>query len=170
MKRIFQTLFFLVFSAFIYAQPPQAIQYQAVVRNAEGELVTHQRVSYEISIKSGSVDGTTEYAETHIDTTSEKGLSTLMIGTGTPVVGTFSSIDWSDNDYAEVSISMDGGATWTQLSHWEENHPSTVGESEAVTVDLTPYAGSIMTQLRFHYVAPDWEYFWIIDDVTVTRN
>lgn len=130
MKRICQTLILLVFSVFIYAQPPLAIQYQAVVRDAEGILVTNQRVAYEISIKSGSIDGTTVYTETHIDTTTDKGLSTLMIGKGTPKLNSFSSIDWSYNDYfIQISIDINGGTDYTEM-----------GTSQLLSVPYALYA------------------------------
>jgi lysophospholipase L1-like esterase len=74
-----------------------------------------------------------------------------------------------DADYAEVSISTDGGTSWASLLRWEEDHDRT-GPGEVVTLDLTPYAGSIMTRLRFRYYAPDWDFWWMIDQVRVTRK
>ena len=76
----------------------------------------------------------------------------------------------ADADYAELFISMDGGSTWTTLFRWEEEQHSPTGPGETITVDLTSYSGSLHTQLRFRYYAPDWGYWWMIDDVTVTRK
>jgi hypothetical protein len=76
--------------------------------------------------------------------------------------------DFSGNDYAEVAISTNGGTTWTPLLRWEEDH-SPIGPGEAVTLDLTPYAGSIMTRLRFRYEGV-WDWWWMIDQVRVTRK
>jgi hypothetical protein len=74
-----------------------------------------------------------------------------------------------DFDYAEVSISTNGGSTWTSLLRWEEDHDP-YGPGEAVTIDLTPYAGSIRTRLRFRYYAPSWDFWWMVDQVRVTRK
>jgi hypothetical protein len=75
-----------------------------------------------------------------------------------------------DPDYAEVSVSTDGGTTWTQLLRWEEVDYDKTGPGEAVTLNLTPYAGSIKTRLRFRYYAPAWDWWWMIDQVRVTRK
>ena len=40
---------------------------------------------------------------------------------------------------------------------------------ETVTLDLTPYAGTIQTRLRFHYYGV-WDWWWMIDQVRVTRK
>ena len=79
--------------------------------------------------------------------------------------------DWSSHaDYADVSISTDGGSSWTSLLRWEGVDHSASGPGEAVTLDLTPYAGSIQTRLRYRYYAPAWDWWWMIDQVRVTRK
>jgi len=79
--------------------------------------------------------------------------------------------DWAGHaDYAEVSISTNGGTSWTSLLRWEGVDHNAYGPGEAVTLDLRPYAGSIMTRLRFRYYAPDYDWWWMIDQVRVTRK
>jgi hypothetical protein len=73
-------------------------------------------------------------------------------------------------DYADVDISTDGGITWTNLLRWAGSDHDRIGPGEAVTIDLTPYTGSIFTVIRFHYYAPEWDWWWMIDQVKVTRK
>jgi len=74
--------------------------------------------------------------------------------------------DYSDSDYADVDISVDNGATWVNLLHWEENH-SPYGPGENVTIDLTPYVGSSSVIIRWHYFGY-YDWYWEIDNVTIT--
>ncbi len=66
---------------------------------------------------------------------------------------------------AAVDISTNGGITWTTI--WsrdaDDRGPATA------SIDLTPYAGSADTYIRFHYVSPGWNWWWQIDDVTIAE-
>ncbi len=73
----------------------------------------------------------------------------------------------SGSEYAEVDISTDGGSTWANLLHWAEDHDD-YGPGELVTLDLTPYVGNSTCMIRFHYYAPDWDWYWEIDDVNIS--
>ena len=113
MKKISHILFFIAISASIAAQSPQAIQYQAVVRDSDGNLLAEQEVSYEISILSGSATGPVVYTETHTDTTTIQGVSNLEIGRGVPVSGLFEDIDWGTDQYfIKISIDIYGGSSY----------------------------------------------------------
>lgn len=123
---LFFTLFGFLAGTSI-AQSPNSINYQGVARDASGTPVANQAIGLEITIRSGSATGTVEYQETHAVTTSDLGLFTLMIGTGTTVSGTFASIDWANNShFVEVGMDPTGGTSYTA-----------VGTSELVSV---PYA------------------------------
>ena len=76
------------------AQAPQAINYHAVCRDTNGTPLAQQLVTYRSSVLQGSPTGIVIYRETHTDTTNVYGISTLKIGRGTPVQGTFTSIAW----------------------------------------------------------------------------
>ncbi|MBL0309181.1 MAG: hypothetical protein IPP77_05750 [Bacteroidetes bacterium] len=82
-----------------FAQAPQKMSYQAVVRNASNSLVTSAAVGMRISILKSSASGTAVYVETQTPTTNANGLASLEIGTGTVVSGTFANIDWSSGLY-----------------------------------------------------------------------
>ncbi|MBC7129210.1 MAG: choice-of-anchor J domain-containing protein [Thermoplasmatales archaeon] len=71
------------------------------------------------------------------------------------------------NDYGDVDISTNGGVTWTNLLHWDEDH-SAYGPGELVTIDLTPYIGSTII-IRWHYFG-QYDWWYEIDNVTVTAE
>ena len=112
MKYLF-TLLLTASMSFLFAQSPQEMSYQGIVRAANGDPVTSQTIGVQISILSGSATGTVVYAETHSESTNVNGLLTLSIGTGTIVSGTFSSIDWGANTYyIKSEVDPDGGTTY----------------------------------------------------------
>ncbi|TAG54362.1 MAG: hypothetical protein EAZ27_09110, partial [Cytophagales bacterium] len=86
-------------SVFAMAQAPDMFSYQAVVRNAQGALITNANMGLKISILQGSATGTVVYSETKTLTTNENGLFTTMIGSGPATVGTFSGIHWGSGLY-----------------------------------------------------------------------
>src|ERR1051325_7807386 len=77
------------------AQVPQTMSYQAVVRNSSNNLVINTQIGMQISILSRSATGVAVYAERQTVFTNENGLVSMAIGAGTPIIGTFSAIDWS---------------------------------------------------------------------------
>ena len=115
MKRLFTTLILLVLVCVsAWAQAPQKMGYQAVVRNANNSLVTNQNISARISILQGSATGSAVYVETQTVTTNINGLMTLSIGEGTAVSGTFSGIDWANGPYfLKSEIDPDGGVSYS---------------------------------------------------------
>lgn len=76
-------------------------------------------------------------------------------------------------DFLNLDISIDGGTTWINVLSWNEDHP--VGglfttDGEAVSVDLTHFAGETDVKLRWHYFDPnsgDWDWYAQIDDVSL---
>ena len=114
MKRFFTTLFILALTfVSVFAQAPQKMSYQAVVRNANNSLVANQNVSVRISILQGTATGSVVYMETQTVTTNTNGLMTLSIGEGIEVSGTFSGIDWADGPYfLKSEIDPDGGVCY----------------------------------------------------------
>jgi hypothetical protein len=119
---IMKTIIFFILAFFlitsVFAQTPQSFRYQAVARDNSGNVLENQPVSFKISILSGSVSGTVEYSETHTGlTTNAFGLVELEIGKGTPLTGTFSSINWgSDSYFVKVEMDPAGSAAWQTLS------------------------------------------------------
>ena len=115
MKKIYTLFLALIISGSLMAQTPQSFKYQAVARNASGDVVAGQAVGMQISILQSSESGTTIYTETHVDSTNQFGLVTLEIGTGT-TTDDFTAIDWS-NDIYFIQIEMDatGGTSYVLI-------------------------------------------------------
>jgi hypothetical protein len=104
--------FLLGFSTF--AQSPQKISYQAVIRNSDQSLVAKKQVSMRIYILQGSVTGTPVYVETHNPTTNVNGLISIEIGGGNIVSGNFSNIDWAKGPYfIQTYTDPNGGTTYS---------------------------------------------------------
>jgi hypothetical protein len=102
-----------VFSA--SAQSPQAISYQAVVRNSSGTILANQNVGMRLKVLQGNLPGTAVYTETFSKTTSAQGLVNLEIGKGTSTDSLY-KINWSQGPfYLEVAVDASGGTSYTVL-------------------------------------------------------
>lgn len=98
----------------LFAQAPEKMSYQAVIRQSNGELVVNKNVGIKISILKGTSAGTSVYTETHLPATNANGLVSLAIGTGSSQTGSFSAIDWESGPYfIKTETNTDGGTTYT---------------------------------------------------------
>ncbi len=112
MKRFLLLFPALMIGVFISANTIKNFNYQAIVRNSEGELVANQSVQIQLTIIDAEADGDEIYSETHTVTTNEVGLINLSIGTGTSNLGTFESIQWGENSkFMKVEIDLGSGFT-----------------------------------------------------------
>jgi hypothetical protein len=108
------TLVCLLIGTSIFAQAPQKMSYQAVIRNTSGALVTSSSVGMKISILQGTLSGTVVYAETQTASTNANGLVSLEIGSGTIIIGTFSGINWGNGPYfIKTQTDPLGGTNYT---------------------------------------------------------
>nr|NQU91758.1 hypothetical protein [Bacteroidota bacterium] len=127
MKKRILILILGLCSIFSHAQIPQSFNYQAVVRDNTGEIISNQTVGIRISIHDATASGTIVYQETFSETTNDFGLVNLQIGKGTPVMGSFMGINWGSNPkFLETEIDRDGGTAYISM-----------GTSELLSV---PYA------------------------------
>ena len=99
MKKLITLIAAILISINHFAQAPQKMSYQAVIRNASNNLVTNAPVKMRISILQGSATGTSVYSELHSATTNANGLVSIEIGAGTSPIGTFSLINWGNGAY-----------------------------------------------------------------------
>ncbi len=99
MKKLFTFLAVMLFAASVWAQSPEKMSYQAVVRNSSDQLVSKQGIGMQISILQTDANGTAVYVETHSATTNANGLVSIEIGNGTIVNGNFATIDWANGSY-----------------------------------------------------------------------
>lgn len=104
------TLTNLLICSSLWAQSPEKMSYQAVIRNTSGTLVTSTQIGIEINIRQGTPTGTIVYTETQTPTTNANGLVSIVIGGGAG----FSSIDWSAGLYfIESKTDIAGGTNYT---------------------------------------------------------
>jgi len=114
MKNIFLLLVAVLLTTSAFAQAPNKMSYQAVIRNATNNLVTSQPVGMQISILQGSPTGASVYVETQTPSTNTNGLVSIEIGTGTLVSGNMSTIDWTAGPYfIKTETDPTGGTAYT---------------------------------------------------------
>lgn len=150
--------FVLTVSAF--AQAPQAIKYQAVVRDADGHVLRSQAVGVQFKIHQGSESGPVVYTESFSASTNTYGLVNLEAGTGT-TSDDFSAIDWASGPYfLETAFDVSGGTVYVPTGNNQflstpyalhsntagyasgadynslDNKPTTITPEQAAKVDL----------------------------------
>jgi len=119
MKKFMNGSIFFLFLSFIsiagFAQSPNLISYQTVIRNSNNELVANGTVGIRISILSGSAADVLWYQEEHTVKTNLNGLAYLTIGSVTPpLFGNMSGIDWSKGPfYIKSETDPIGGKNYT---------------------------------------------------------
>ncbi|QNL21666.1 tail fiber protein [Hyphobacterium sp. CCMP332] len=114
MKNLVIILSILLTYSSLFAQAPENFSYQAVIRDANNDLVTNSAVSLRMSILQGSSTGTAEYVETHSVSTNDNGLISIAIGGGNVVSGNISTIDWTQGPYfIQSEVDPTGGSTYT---------------------------------------------------------
>jgi hypothetical protein len=114
MKRISLISVLLFVAVQLWAQAPEKMSYQAVIRNNSNQLVVNQQVGMYISILQGSSNGSVVYAETQSPTSNANGLVTLEIGTGNVVSGDFAAINWSDGPFfIQTETDPTGGTAYS---------------------------------------------------------
>jgi hypothetical protein len=99
MKKIMTICAALIMTANVFAQSPNKMSYQAVIRNASNALVANQAVGMRISILQSTASGTAVYVETQTTTTNANGLASIEIGAGSVNTGTFAAINWANGPY-----------------------------------------------------------------------
>lgn len=138
MKRIL--VFFIltktIFSAYIsIAQiptvPPQAFNYQAILRNNMGIPMPNQTISLKFSIiDSNNTMGQIVYVEKFDTITNQFGLINVEIGKGTVITGSFANILWGFFDhYLKTEIDTTGSGSYTFM-----------GISQLISVPYALYA------------------------------
>lgn len=114
MKKLIMLVAVILLTVNLFAQTPEKMSYQAVLRNASNGLIVSTSVGMKISILKNSVLGEIVYEETQVPITDANGLVTLEIGTGTVVLGSFETIDWSSGPYfIKTETDLTGGTNYT---------------------------------------------------------
>lgn len=125
------SIFFSLTSS--YAQAPQKMSYQAVLRNANNTLLSNTPVAMRVSVLQGSASGTAVYVERHTLTTNINGLATFEIGSGTVISGSFTAINWASGQYYVKTETDPAGGTNYTIS----------GTSQLLSVPYALYAKTV---------------------------
>ena len=150
-KPFFTTLLVAVCCLFAttnsYAQAPDAINYQAVIRTLSGSLVANSTIAIRIQIKQTSASGTIVFQERHSVTTSAQGVVNLVIGQGTLLGGNISTINWATGPYfVSLGVSFTNGTNYLDY-----------GSQQLMSVPYALYAknaGNQLNQWRYGNTAP----------------
>jgi len=114
MKKIVAICAAILMTAIVFAQAPNKMSYQAVIRNTANALVANQAVGIRISVLQTSPNGSAVYVETQTPTTNANGLASIEIGGGAVVSGSFSSIDWANGPYfVKTETDPTGGTSYS---------------------------------------------------------
>lgn len=141
---LFTLLCFLCCSVALMAQSPESLNYQAVVRDADGAIRANQVTSVDFNIRQGAADGTIIYSEMHNPTTNEFGIVNVKIGEGTAATGTFGTINWSAGPYFLEVLLNDVSAGTQEFSSvpFSLYAKRAARAATAVTADNATTAGS----------------------------
>ncbi|MCC5927001.1 MAG: tail fiber domain-containing protein [Bacteroidetes bacterium] len=114
---VFAVIVMLMLADVALAQVPRAFHYQAVARDAQGEIIANQAISVQVRLIKGSETGDVVYTETHATTTSPVGSFTLEIGNGIAAQGnSVDSIDLTNDSYfLGMGIDVTGGNDFVDL-------------------------------------------------------
>ena len=114
MKKLFLSLLLLLTVTVVWAQVPQQISYQSLIRDGNNVVVASSPIGIKISLLQGTATGPAVYVETHSKTTNANGLVSLEIGTGTVLSGSFASIDWANGPYLiQTETDPTGGVNYS---------------------------------------------------------
>ena len=144
-KILLVTVILLFIAANSFAQSPNAIPYQAVIRNSSGVLVANQSVKIRLSVRDSATTGTVVYRETHTATTTTLGMINLMVGQGTAGTGSFSGINWGNNNkFLQMEVDVTGGTSFIDMGTQQlMSVPYALYASNAKAADTALVAKSI---------------------------
>jgi hypothetical protein len=110
----------------IWAQAPEQLNYQAVMRNAGGEVLSNAKIAIRFTIHDGTADGPTVYEETQAAETNQLGLVNLKVG----VINSLQQVNWgSGAKYLQIGIDN------TNSGHFLD-----MGTSQLLSVPYALYA------------------------------
>ena len=114
MKNVLSIFTLVIISVSVFAQSPEKMSYQSVVRNTNGNLVQNTNIGIRVSILKASQFGAAVFVETHTTTTNSNGLLTIEIGNGTPLLGSIDSISWGAGPYfIKTEIDPNGASSYS---------------------------------------------------------
>ncbi|MBR2195931.1 MAG: leucine-rich repeat protein [Salinivirgaceae bacterium] len=138
MKRVIRN-FFLAVAIFISmiatAEAQNSFAYQAVIRTAQGEVVSNQKVGMRFSL---IYNDKTVYSETHTPETNQYGNVQVEVGKGQNATGDFAAVPWSTMQVMmKIEADPNGGTDYIDLG--------TIQLQPAPYAMYAPVAGTVST-------------------------
>ncbi len=121
-------------------QAQQGIYYQAVARSTDGTPLINKAINVKFLIHDTTATGKVVYSEKHNVTTDILGMFSVVVGQGTVLSGTFSSINWGASAKF-VQQDLDTSGTGTQFF--------TVGTQQLMSVPYALYANNGMPNGKY---------------------
>ena len=139
---------------------PNAVNFQAIARNAGGSLITNANVQVKVEVLDGSNSGPVMVTLVYTPTTDAYGQFTFAIGAGSPVVtaGTvanFAAIDWASSaKFIKVSLSPLADNNYTLISNTQATASFyAFGAKTAEKVNITGTSGQVLKHNGTTWVA-----------------
>jgi hypothetical protein len=93
----------------VSAQVTEGFNYQAVARDAVGEILPNTDIELQMIVAINPDGSGAVYQETHFVSSDAFGMVNVVIGEGTPNVGIFNEINWDDSaHYLSIRMNFDG--------------------------------------------------------------
>ncbi len=157
----------------LFAQAPLSFNYQAVVHDSTGNVMSNQNVSFQISIVTQETGGEVLYIETHDTITNQFGMVNLHIGLGNVVYGVLDNIPWGENAYyLQVELDVKGGKDYTKMNKAEliSSVPSAAGIPKLILTDENGKRWRIKVDTLGNLYSVGIEYWSCGENITDSRD
>lgn len=116
MKRfLLAAIFFMVTLTAAFAQT--GMSFQGLIRQSDGSLASAKEVSLSFSVVRDDVTGELLFRERHLVTTNEKGMFSLVVGSGEILSGDLLDIDWQSGKFIlRADVETVDGEDWSLTS------------------------------------------------------
>ena len=104
MKKLITSILLLVIGLATFAQTPTTFNYQAVLRDATGNVLANKEVEIEVNLLKDTTSNLSVFTEKHVVNTNEFGLVNLQIGSLN--TSDMQAINWTDGPFF-IQISVD---------------------------------------------------------------
>ncbi len=132
MKQLLSIAILVLLNAFAAQAQNRGFAYQAALRNNNGVILPNQNVDVYFYLEGGP-NSMVLYSEKHSTTSNALGLVNLVVGSGAPLSGNFSTINWATPKSLRVAIDVNNQG------------PITLGNNDLLAV---PYAFSPKTLVQ----------------------
>lgn len=141
--------FALAISVSAFAQVPHGIKYQAVARNAFGEVMSEQSIRLRFTVIDSAAGGTSVYTEMFAVETNKVGLFSLLIGAGDKISGDYETIAWATGSkWLKIEMDPTGGTNFYEMGMSEMQSVPYAVVAESSVSDPSS-ANEVITEVAF---------------------